>query len=711
MVRHPEAASTAADRLAAAESLRRFVEAEVNERMAEVAGWAAREVPRHVEALPETPGMDTSKRVGSLRKDLDSQWAAMEVAAAQDLASITASMALGRAIALVSEHPLLLAALRAGEIGPQHVRIILEQAALITAPHLPRPEKPAPDATAAEHESWERAMEEHARSVRAAEETAAAARTALGASLLAAAAGCSPGKLKSKAKTFRQKHHPESFTTRTKKASASRQVRISEADDDGMCYLEAKLSNLAGEAISNRLESIAAILSRDPEESRTQDQLHADILADLLLAGPDASGIHNIKPTVVVTVPSTVLPGTPGGPGVPSYAAGSRCGCGREASASSAAGAGPADEFPVDGLDPAAAHLPPGADVPQVQGLGPIDQESAAVLLSLAATWDRVVTDPVTGAVVAFGRERYRPSPAQRRALALRDRTCRFPGCRRPAHRCDPDHVIEFQHGGPTDLSNLASACRRHHRFKSLGFYSVQLTPEGTFTVTTLGGTTRTTQPDAPWFTGTAESGTKSEPARPPDRHESGRLHPVVAASDWDALHRLVIREEPTAVPSGSGSEAPSESAACGEPERYTESAGGRESTDGRAFEPHPVRSTGWDDWTEPDRDDSPGPDRDDKSDVRPEEGSKFLLPLPEAGGMTEQPAVQDVPPNAEWAATVRDAGWNDSWEAAGEAGWDPEAVDSDWTMPALSEDEQRFNEEALAVAIALLAQEFNLVR
>ena len=52
--------------------------------------------------------------------------------------------------------------------------------------------------------------------------------------------------------------------------------------------------------------------------------------------------------------------------------------------------------------------------------------------------------------------------PALRRALAHRDQTCRFPGCRgqiREGH-----HVQHWARGGPTALSNLVSLCRRHHR-------------------------------------------------------------------------------------------------------------------------------------------------------------------------------------------------------------------------------------------------------
>jgi hypothetical protein len=66
--------------------------------------------------------------------------------------------------------------------------------------------------------------------------------------------------------------------------------------------------------------------------------------------------------------------------------------------------------------------------------------------------------------VLDLGRSTRTPSAPQRRAVIARDRHCIVPGCRRKAQWCDVHHVHWWDHGGPTDLENLALICRRHHR-------------------------------------------------------------------------------------------------------------------------------------------------------------------------------------------------------------------------------------------------------
>ena len=66
------------------------------------------------------------------------------------------------------------------------------------------------------------------------------------------------------------------------------------------------------------------------------------------------------------------------------------------------------------------------------------------------------------GEVLDVGRRTRTISPALRRALAARDRHCRFPGCH--AVRCDAHHLEHWAQGGATALGNLVLLCRRHHR-------------------------------------------------------------------------------------------------------------------------------------------------------------------------------------------------------------------------------------------------------
>jgi hypothetical protein len=108
----------------------------------------------------------------------------------------------------------------------------------------------------------------------------------------------------------------------------------------------------------------------------------------------------------------------------------------------------------------------------------------------------------------------YRPTAAQRRLVTSRDRTCRMPGCRRRAARCDIDHGHPHAEGGETACWNLCCLCRRHHRIKTFArSWSFTLLPDGRLVVRTPSGVSRTTrppgwhhdpEPDPPWLDETA---------------------------------------------------------------------------------------------------------------------------------------------------------------------------------------------------------------
>ncbi len=81
------------------------------------------------------------------------------------------------------------------------------------------------------------------------------------------------------------------------------------------------------------------------------------------------------------------------------------------------------------------------------------------------------------GEILDVGRRTRIISPALRRALAARDRHCRFPGC--AATRCDAHHVEHWAQGGATALGNLVLFCRRHHRAVHEEGYRVALDAAG----------------------------------------------------------------------------------------------------------------------------------------------------------------------------------------------------------------------------------------
>ena len=102
----------------------------------------------------------------------------------------------------------------------------------------------------------------------------------------------------------------------------------------------------------------------------------------------------------------------------------------------------------------------------ELAGYGPIPA-SVAREIAADARWKRFITEPITGNLLDFGREHYEPPQALKDFLIARDRTCRFPGCRRSAILSDLDHAESWSSGGETSPENLGALCRRHHKMKT----------------------------------------------------------------------------------------------------------------------------------------------------------------------------------------------------------------------------------------------------
>ncbi len=80
---------------------------------------------------------------------------------------------------------------------------------------------------------------------------------------------------------------------------------------------------------------------------------------------------------------------------------------------------------------------------------------------------------------IDLGRAKRLFTPAQRKALLIRDQTCRAEGCDTPGTWCDAHHTDPWHTGGPTDLANAVLLCsHHHHRVHDTGYRTDRL-PNG----------------------------------------------------------------------------------------------------------------------------------------------------------------------------------------------------------------------------------------
>lgn len=121
------------------------------------------------------------------------------------------------------------------------------------------------------------------------------------------------------------------------------------------------------------------------------------------------------------------------------------------------------DQDALEGRGPGAAMLDDDLAVPQ----------ETARRISCDAPKVEVLVDSEGNALDVGRRTRTIP-PAMRRALALRDRGCRFPSCTNRRF-VDGHHIHHWSRGGETRLDNLVMLCRRHHRAVHEGGYQVAM--------------------------------------------------------------------------------------------------------------------------------------------------------------------------------------------------------------------------------------------
>lgn len=143
-------------------------------------------------------------------------------------------------------------------------------------------------------------------------------------------------------------------------------------------------------------------------------------------------------------------------------------------------------------------HFAAEAQPDGTTGISPVgfmENHQKLVLLDQVRSWVRDTATairilPVLDLNDELTVARYEPTDRLRRQIHLRDTTCVFPWCTRPARRCDVDHVEPFDHEaapegrvqpGPTTTSNLATLCRHHHRLKTHAGWRVTTPASGVF--------------------------------------------------------------------------------------------------------------------------------------------------------------------------------------------------------------------------------------
>lgn len=169
------------------------------------------------------------------------------------------------------------------------------------------------------------------------------------------------------------------------------------------------------------------------DDTRSLDELRADIFADMVLTGAatghgEGDALASIRAEVQIIVPVLTAAGRGGEPAL-------------------------------------------------LAGYGPIDADTARELAAGAPGWDRVMYNPHSGLPMAV--DRYRAPAALKRFLRARDERCRFPGCRRRPSKSDIDHTVDRALGGETVDDNLAHLCRRHHTLKHATAWRVRQLGDG----------------------------------------------------------------------------------------------------------------------------------------------------------------------------------------------------------------------------------------
>ncbi|MGH8946304.1 MAG: DUF222 domain-containing protein [Acidimicrobiia bacterium] len=263
------------------------------------------------------------------------------------------------------------------------------------------------------------------------------------------ASGMTSGEIMTRIDQLNMTSGPEEAEARYEQGVAERRVYAEKNWDGTAHYLGLNLAPERVAAAQQRINRIAHHL-KTGAESRTMDQLRADIYLDLL------TGTHQENKTgtrkeeraqVNITVPLDTLTGHTENPG-------------------------------------------------EIPGWGPVLADTARRIVADQEDghWQVTVIDPDSGRPLAAVSTRRRPSSHQTRQVQALRPVCAFPGCRNPATDCDLDHNIPWAEDGPTHIDKLAPLCPGDHTIRHHG-WTYQINPDGTITWTSRLGHKYTTRP------------------------------------------------------------------------------------------------------------------------------------------------------------------------------------------------------------------------